>query len=125
MIIYVFGNPDLPSDALPIKILPTLKKKFPQIIFELKDPNEEFDIPEELIIMDTVEGIKEIKIFSELESFVNSPRVSLHDFDLLSNLKFLKKLGKLKKLTIIGAPKNLSEKKALEEITATLQSILP
>ena len=42
MTIYIFGNPDLQFDSLPIKILPKLQKKFPAIKFKIKDPNEEW-----------------------------------------------------------------------------------
>lgn len=37
----VFGNPDLPMDAMPIVLLPELRKQFPDIEFIHQDPNEE------------------------------------------------------------------------------------
>jgi len=102
--VFIFGNPDLQFDSLPIKILPELKKKLPKIDFEIKDPNEEWDIPEEFIAIDAVLGLKKPMIFEGLENFSGSPCVSLHDFDALANLKYLKKLGKIKKIKIIGLP---------------------
>lgn len=122
--IFIFGNPDLDFDSLPLKILPSLKAKFPGINFEIKDPNEELDIPEELIIIDTVEGIGKVQIFDDLEKFTSHPHVSLHDFDLYSQLKYLKKLGKLKEIKIIGIPPTISEKEALKEIIKLLDSLL-
>lgn len=118
---YIFGNPDLAFDSLPIHLLPKLKKRFPEITFEIKDPNEELEIPEELIIIDTVLGINRTRVFNDLKHFANSPHVSLHDFDLISQLKYLEKLGKLKKIKIIGLPSNISEKKALNEISTILR----
>ncbi len=99
MTIYVFGNPDIPEDSLPLRILPRLRLAFPDISFEIKDPNEEWDVPENLTVIDTAVGINGIHVFSDLETFSNTPRVSLHDFDALTQLRYLQKLGKLKKIT--------------------------
>lgn len=123
MKVYVFGNPDMEQDSLPLKILPDLKKKFPDIKFEIKDPNEEWNIPEELLVIDTVLGIKDIKIFDDLKTFVSSPQVSMHDFDALANLRFLQKLGKLKKIKIIGVPPTLTQEEAFREVSSILPSI--
>lgn len=122
MTIYIFGNPDLAFDSLPLRILPKLKKRFPEIEFEALDPNEEFEVPEELVLLDTVFGIERARIFSGLQDFENSPRVSLHDFDLLSHLRYLRKLGKLRKIKIIGIPPTISEKEALEQVSAILRA---
>ena len=88
MIVYVFGNPDIPEDSLPLRILPRLRLAFPDISFEIKDPNEEWDVPETLTIIDTAAGIDAVRVFTDLESFSNAPRVSLHDFDALTQTKF-------------------------------------
>ena len=122
MTIFIFGNPDLAFDSLPLRILPGLKKRFPQVKFEVRDPNEEWDVPEELILIDTVFGIERARIFDDLKNFENSPRVSLHDFDLLSHLRYLRKLGKLKKIKIIGVPPTISEKEVIKQIAAILRS---
>lgn len=123
MTVFVFGNPDLPSDSLPSKILPQLYAKFPEHHFELKDPNEEWDVPEELIIIDTVRGLEKVRVFSDIESFAASPRITLHDFDALSHLRYLVKLGRLKKIKIIGLGPMISEKEALEGVSAIFQTI--
>ncbi len=120
MKIYVFGNPEIQNDSLPLKILPELQKKFPKIKFEVKDPNEEWEIPEELTIIDTVLGIDDVKVFADLKSFSKSTNVSLHDFDAYSNLRYLEKLGRLKKIKIIGVPPMISQKKAVGEISELL-----
>ena len=125
MTIFVFGNTDIEIDSLPLKILPQLKEKFPQIDFEIKDPNEEWLIPEELVIIDTVLGIENPTVFNSMKEFITSPRISLHDFDALSNLLYLEKLGKLKKIKIIGLPPTISEAEAVEEISKFINSIQP
>lgn len=119
--IFIFGNPDLKNDSLPIQLIPRLQKIFPNISFEIKDPNEEWNIPEELTIIDTVINIKEVVVFDDLKIFDTAPKLTMHDFDALSNLCYMKKLGKLKKIKIIGIPPNMSYEKTLEAIKKVLQ----
>jgi hypothetical protein len=124
MTIFIFGNPDLPIDSLPIRILPKLQKAFPKIQFIAKDPHDDWEMPKELIMIDTVLGIKKVKIFSKLNCFAPPPRFSLHDFDLISQLRFLKKLKRLpKKFKIIGLPVMISEKEALKAITVIINTL--
>ncbi len=123
MTIFVFGNADLKGDSLPLEILPELNKEFPNITFELKDPNEEWDIPNNLIIIDTVVGIKKITVYNDILKFDNAPRVSMHDFDAFANIRLLMKLGKIDKIKIIGIPVNISKKKAISEIVMIINSL--
>lgn len=123
MKIFIFGNPELKNDSLPLEILPDLKKRFPKIFFEEKDSNEDWDMPENVLIIDTVVGIKKIKIFNSLEDFESAPRVSMHDFDALANLRLLIKLGKVKKVKIIGIPPNISKKEAFSQTAKILASL--
>ena len=120
MTVFVFGNPDLPADSLSLRILPALKKRCPGVIFKVRDPNEEWEAPEELTIIDTVVGIDEVKIFDGLEDFENTPRVSLHDFDAITNLRYLQKLGKIRKIKIIGISPTMSEEEAANSVAIAL-----
>lgn len=125
--IYVFGNPDLEVDSMPLKILPELKRKLPQIEFIVQDPNEELavgGVGEELIVLDTALGISEVTIFDDLEKFQPPPRVSLHDFDALTNLRLLKKLDKIKEVKIIGIPSKLSGKQTLPDLAGSVLAAL-
>ncbi|MEK7637667.1 MAG: hypothetical protein AAB402_04790 [Patescibacteria group bacterium] len=124
MTVFVFGNPDLPEDALPLRLVPQLRAKFPQHTFSIKDPNEEWDVPERLIVIDTVKGVDQVKEFHGLDSFASAPRVSMHDFDALTQLRFLQKLGKLKEVTIVGVPPEMEQQKALKDITVLLKKIV-
>jgi hypothetical protein len=117
MKIFIFGNPDLEMDSLPIRLIPALKKSFPDIDFVVLDPNEEWTIPEEMVMIDTVVGIKELTVFDDLKHFTEAPRVSVHDFDAFFNLIYLQKLGKLKKIKIFGLPVGISEANADEVLT--------
>lgn len=120
MKIYVFGNEDVEMDSLPLKMLPELRQRFPEIEFVIKDPNEEIDFPEEVIILDTAVGISEVTIFDDLKKFAAVPRVSIHDFDALTNLRYLQKLGKIKTVKIIAVP----NKKTLAELTASVAGVI-
>lgn len=114
--IFVFGNEDLEMDSLPIKILPELREKFPNLDFVQVDPNEEWNIPEEVFVLDTAVGINDVTVFESLDKFSKPPRVGMHDFDALTNLRYLWKLGKIKKIKIIAVPVGISESEALEKI---------
>lgn len=122
MQVWVFGNADLENDSLPIKILPELKQRFPALDFVVKDPNENWDMPEKLIIIDTVAGIKDVTVFTSLNDFVSTPRVTMHDFDLGMKLKWLAKLKKLPPFTIIGIPTEATEN-ILDAACSSIESL--
>jgi len=121
--IFIFGNPELEMDSLPLRILPELRHTFPSIHFEIKDPNEEWDVPEKLTIIDTVVDIKKVKIFEDLDSFDSAPRMTMHDFDALANLRYLKKLGKLKEVKIIGISPDIDESEALRSVRIIIKEL--
>lgn len=122
--IFVFGNPDLDFDSLPLKILPRLQEQFPDIQFNIVDPNEEWDMPEEVVVIDTVVGMEKVAMLNGLEQFVAAPRVTMHDFDALAQLRYLQKLGKIKKVTVIGVPPSISEDEALEVVSEMIKSLV-
>lgn len=107
MDLLVFGNPDVEGDELAISVsekLPAIKGLTIKII----KPND--DIPLEdnknLYVLDTVIGIDQVTLITEndLDKFVLSPRNSAHDYDLTFQLKYLSKIGKIDKISIIGIP---------------------
>ena len=123
--IYVLGNPLEDIDKLPIQLLPKLQQQFTDIEFVLFDPTEELSepIPEHIYIIDTVVGIKHIMIFDDMSEFLLSPRFSVHDFDLPLFLGMLKKLGKIKEVTIIGIPPQESKENMLKELVSLLNKM--
>lgn len=124
MQVWVFGNADLKGDSVPLKLLPELKKRFPALEFVVKDPNENWEMPKKLIVIDTIAGIKDVTIFTSLGDFVRTPRVTMHDFDLGMKLAWLAKLKKLPPFVIIGVPAEVSEN-IVEKIFSTLTANLP
>lgn len=123
MTVWVFGNPDLPADALPIRLLPELRRRYPEHTFVIQDPLEEWDVPQHLCILDTVKGISAVTEFNTLDVFADSPRVTMHDYDLGTTLKWLRKLGKLPHVRIIGIPPNAEEAKTLRDLEPILKAL--
>ncbi|OHA00672.1 MAG: hypothetical protein A3H71_03485 [Candidatus Sungbacteria bacterium RIFCSPLOWO2_02_FULL_48_13b] len=120
--VFVFGNQDIEPDATPLLILPELRQKLPDIEFIELDPNEEWGEDRNITVIDTVEGIKEVTVFDDMSDFVSAPRVTMHDFDALANLRLLKKLGKIEKIKIVGVPPTISKQEALGKVSAILLS---
>ncbi|MBP6993998.1 hypothetical protein KBB12_02045 [Candidatus Woesebacteria bacterium] len=106
--VYVFGNEDVAQDSTPLLLCDKLSEDFPTLEFITVAPNA--DLPfvgeDHVTIFDTIQGISAIKVFDEndLKHIVLSPRTSVHDFDLGFQLKFLMKIGKLKRITLVGLP---------------------
>lgn len=117
MKIYVFGNEDVVDDKAAIGTAKKIKIKDVEFVFI--EPNGDIPAIEEMIIMDMVYGISKITILDEKSlGKISFMRVSAHDYDLGFQLRYLQKVGKLKKVKIIGLPMN-------EQIdVAQVQSIL-
>lgn len=120
--VLIFGNPLLPQDSLPIKLIPNLQSEFPNHNFIHIDPTENLEqYGPHLTIIDTIQDIEEIKILKlssqkDFEKILLPKSLSMHDFDLSINLRLLKKLDKIKSVKIIGIPANISKERALLEI---------
>ncbi|HEX9007839.1 MAG TPA: hypothetical protein VF837_01100 [Patescibacteria group bacterium] len=109
MTIYVFGNQDLSEDALPFLVSKKFKN-LPGIIFRTIKPNEDLPLPNDkkLYILDTVVGLDKVTLLTEkeIDRLILSRSTTAHDYDLGFQLKYLRKIGKLEKFTIIGLPMN-------------------
>lgn len=122
--VYVLGNPLIKSDNKIYQLLPQLKKHFPDITFKVYDPTEEISLESgELIFIDAVDGISKVTVFDHLEYFSLSPRISVHDYDLPLQLGLLFKLGKIKKVRIIGLPQKGNKGRMLKETITILRAI--
>lgn len=118
--VLVFGNPEFEPDALPLKILPELRKRLPDIDFMAVDPNEEWNIEGDITVIDTAINIEEPRIFDSLDAFEAAPRVSMHDFDALANLRLMQKLGKIGTVSVIALPPTIAPEKAIEYTSTAL-----
>ncbi len=108
MKIYVFGNPDLAEDAVAINIAHQLKSLRPDLEWIKVGLNQDLPFADEpeVWILDVVMGIDQVTLInqSQLDQVIAPPRTSVHDYDLGFQLKLLKKLGHLGKVTIVGLP---------------------
>jgi len=108
MKVHVFGNIDVPDDNNAILAAKELENKIPGVSFIFVKPNE--DVPfigeKRVVILDTVAGITQVELIegNDIDKLISPTRGSVHDFDLGFQLKYLKKLGKLGEVFIIGLP---------------------
>ena len=126
--IYFLGNPLDKNEKAMFQMIPALEKKFPEIEFIHLDPTEEIiwgELRGKITIIDTVMGLKKTQLFHSLKKFSLSPRVSVHDFDLPVDIGILTKLGKIKKLSLIGFPADIKRvKKTVEEVENILSEFI-
>ena len=108
MKVFVFGNEDVPEDRKAIDVAEKLDGAVEDVSFIFVKPNE--DVPfvgeRHVVILDTVCGIREVVLIEgdDIDLVTSSPRGSVHDFDLAFQLKYLKKIGKLGEVAVIGVP---------------------
>jgi hypothetical protein len=108
MKVYVFGNKDSPVDNAAFQVEAKLKQEFPQVAFVEVDENADlpFENEESVTLIDTVDGLEQTEIITDedLDKLVVKQSSSVHDYDLGFQLKYLKKLGKIGSVTILGIP---------------------
>ena len=108
MNVYVFGNEYVAEDNSAVEVARTLENTVEGISFVFVGPNEDVPFAGEprAVILDTVQGISEVALVEgvEIATLVLSPRSSVYDFDLAFQLRYLKKLGKLGEVALIGIP---------------------
>lgn len=122
--IYILGNPTVKKDSFPFKILPELQEYFKKILFLQLDPTENFPEESHFICIDTILDIKEVKVLNDIDKIQSHSSYSLHDFDLGFSLKLMKKLGRLKKITIIGIPPFGDEKEIINQVKKVIANLL-
>jgi len=104
-VIYIFGNPLVEGDAIPVKLFPVLAKQFPGVRFRYVDPTENWwEGEDDVVIIDTVKGIEHVMLFSSLVHFQQVRPVTPHDYDVYFDVSLLIKTGKIKHVRIIGIP---------------------
>jgi Ni,Fe-hydrogenase maturation factor len=108
MNVYVFGNKYVAEDKGAIEVAGELEGTIEGISFVFVNPNEDAPLVNErhVVILDTVQGLKDVALVKgdQIDRLTLSPRGSVHDFDLTFQLRYLKKLGKLGDVTLIGIP---------------------
>lgn len=122
--IYVFGNPLVKEDSLPLKLIDKLKKEFPSLRFKEFDTVEDLDLEKELNIIDTVKGIKKVELIEDIDRIVTDKIYSIHDFDLGYTLKLFEKMKMIDKVKIFGIPAIMNEKEAFEQLKKMINILI-
>ncbi|MFH1229124.1 MAG: hypothetical protein V1678_01730 [Candidatus Aenigmatarchaeota archaeon] len=120
---YVFGNPMVREDSIPLRIIDKLRKEFPSFEFVEFDTIEDIEPQKELNIIDTVKGIRKVELIEDLDKIVNDKIYSMHDFDLGYSLKLWKKMKMVEKVKIFGIPSDMKDSEALSELCLKIASI--
>ena len=99
MKVLCFGNEFVEEDSLA-----------KQLADELRMPDVEFikcdsldGIKGDVVILDVVKGLDDVRLIP-LEKVKDFHPVTMHDFDLGTELKLRKSVGEINKVTIIGIP---------------------
>jgi Ni,Fe-hydrogenase maturation factor len=108
MNVYVFGNEHVAEDIRAIEVAQELQNTVEDVSFVFVNPNEDVPFANEprIVILDTIQGLQDVALVEgdAIDRLTLSPRGSVHDFDLAFQLRYLKKLGKLEEVTLIGIP---------------------
>ena len=118
-----FGS-DNKGDDLAWKICDSLKGKIKNAdILKCDSPFEIKDYikNDRLVIVDVVKGINKTRVFTDLEDFRVSKKVTTHDIDLTFILKILENVRNCK-FKIIGVPWGKKKDEVLNEIKDLISS---
>ncbi len=113
--IFCFGS-EFKNDDVAFKLSKILQKKNKNINFIIANsPTDILNAKDDIIILDVVKGIKEVKLITDTNKLELCNSVTCHDLDLGFYLKLLKETGKINNVKIIGLPYGNTDYKYLEE----------
>lgn len=115
--ILVFGNPLLKEDNMAILVAKELKLK--NIVF-CERAEQLMQYSDDLIILDVIKGLKEVKVLKDINKIKEFNMKSLHDFDVGYFLKLLKAMGRVGKVKIIGIPISGDKEKIKNDVKEIL-----
>lgn len=113
------------GDNLAFEIYDSLKGKVQgKNLVKCKTPFEllEYVEKEDVIILDVVKGIKEVRIFKNIEEFKKTQTVTIHDMDLGFFIKILETVKKAK-FRIIGVPFGKKRGDVLQDVLNLISSV--
>jgi Ni,Fe-hydrogenase maturation factor len=123
MRVLVLGNPLVDSDSLALKLLPSLKERFPNIEFEEADPAD-IDLEQDPIVIDVAKNVKKVVLIDDAKRLQSDDALSIHGLGLAEMLSLMETAGRKVSVKIICVPEKMSPKLALEKITPMLRAIL-
>ena len=121
--VYVFGNPLVRRDSLPLRLIDNLRKTFPSLEFIEFDAIEDLE-EKELNIIDAVKGIEKVELIEDMDKIIAEKIYSMHDFDLGYTLKLMKRMKIVDKIRIFGIPVKMKEEEALSQLCDMIKSSL-
>lgn len=118
-VVTVFGNETEAKDNLAVRLVPELKKRWPNIEWRIEDPTESLEPPSDpWVILDVGVGIDKVMVVTDLKQLDYVKGSSVHDFDVYLELRLREKLGQLPKLKIILVPYDWPVNRAVEAVAA-------
>ena len=115
MKVYCFGNEFLKEDSLAKGLADEIQIDGIEFV-KCNSPDDVLDETDEIVILDAVEGINKIIIINDLNQLKTDKLMSLHNFDLSFFLKLMEKIGKIKKIKIIGIPMKGDKEKIKQQV---------
>ncbi|MDR4510276.1 MAG: hypothetical protein MRJ93_01060 [Nitrososphaeraceae archaeon] len=125
--VLVFGNRLINNDSVPLKLIPNLKKEFPDIDFMEFDSTEDIENEGSIIyILDSVENIDQVTIIRDIDRIEISKHLyTMHDMDLGYMLKLMKKVNMIDDIVIFGIPiKGIPKSEILNQLKEKIRSTL-
>jgi len=123
MKVLVFGNPLLKEDNLPLRLLPSLRKSFPETEFDEADPAD-IDLEKgQLVVIDTAKGIDRVMLIEDASKLQDYEMLSTHGLGLAEMLALMKAAGRKVDVKIVCVPQGMPQKKALTEVTKMFRAI--
>lgn len=102
--IFVFGNEYFPGDEVAKGLLVAEDLPGGFELIDCDDPLEILDEQGEVLILDTVKGLREVSLLEDLSVLENSDSSTCHDLDLGFYLSLLRETGDVRNFVIIGLP---------------------
>ncbi len=117
----IFFGSEVSGDDTAFKVMELLKGKVKAKLVKCESVH---DMPDEgeVTIVDVVEGIKNVQLFTDIDDFSRVKSVSVHDLDLCTHLKIMKEMDWPLKVNIIGVPSGMKPDKAVPEVRKLISS---
>jgi len=126
-IVLCFGSEVVDGDDAAFRVCETLSGKIPGIVFKkCESPMDVLDFAgkEELVILDAVRGLGNVRVFDSADEFKKVKSLTAHDMDIGNTLMILKEMGMLGKVKVIGIPAASDPIKSVKEVRKILSSQL-
>ena len=121
MKVFVFGS-DYAGDNIGYRVAEELKHELDFDFIHSNDPSDLL-YEDKVVIMDAVQGLKEVRVFHDISDLKAMNISSLHDFDLGFFLRLSERMGMRKKVTIVGLPMEGDLDRIREDASESLQEL--